>query len=33
MDIISGDAYRKVQVRGKDDKGVDKADSGWILSY
>ena len=28
---MGDDGYRKVQGRGIGDKGVDKADSGWVL--
>jgi len=31
MDMISDEAYRKVQGRGRDDKGVDKADKMNII--
>ena len=29
--MMSDDGYRRVQGRGRGDKGADKADSGWVL--
>ena len=31
MDVINNDGYRKVQGKVRGDKGVDKADSRWVL--